>query len=79
MESYYVVKCTKEKDELFTVIDAESLEEVQAIFRIRYKEEVEKMGSGDSFYFFSAKEELKFDESNRLIFPDGGMIGMHSI
>lgn len=69
IEKYYVVKRTEQKDELYSMIEAASLEEVNAIFHIRYKEEINKMKKGDAFYIFSEKGKLKFGENNRLIFP----------
>lgn len=76
IEKYYVVKRTKEKDELYSTIDAASLEEVNAIFHIRYKEEINKMQEGEAFYIFSEKGKLEFDEDHRLIFPDIDMTGI---
>ncbi|MGG3854201.1 hypothetical protein ABET36_07220 [Caldifermentibacillus hisashii] len=76
-ESYYVVRSVKEGDELFATIDAMSLDEANAIFQIRYKEELDQLGEV-TFYIFSAKEELQFNENNRLIFPEVGMNIIHS-
>ena len=63
IEKYYVVRRTKEKDELYSTIEAASLDEVNAIFHIRFKEEIIKMQKGDAFYIFSEKGELEFDET----------------
>lgn len=76
IEKYYVVRRTKEKDELYPMIEAASLDEVNAIFHIRYKEEINKMRKGDAFYIFSEKGKLQFDENNRLVFPDVDMTGL---
>lgn len=79
LEKYYVVRCTKEKDKLYSTIDAASLEEVHAIFRIRYEEEISQMKEGDAFYIFSEKGKVEFDENNRFILPDDvDMTGIHA-
>ncbi|MBB6447047.1 hypothetical protein [Bacillus benzoevorans] len=69
MLTYYVVKRTKEKDEQFAVIDAMSLGEAKAIFEVRYKVEKEAMTEGEAFYIFQVKEQLIFDEKQRLVLP----------
>lgn len=74
---YYVVRSVKERDELFATIDAMSLDEANAILKIRYKEELDQVGER-TFYIFSAKESLQFDENNRLIDPKAEMINVHS-
>ncbi|MGG3854252.1 hypothetical protein ABET36_07520 [Caldifermentibacillus hisashii] len=74
LEKYYVVRSLEERDELFATIDAISLEEAKVIFKNRYKEEMGRLGER-AFYIFLAKEELLFDDNNRLILPKGvGMI-----
>lgn len=79
MEKYYVVKRTKEKDEQFTVIEAMSLDEANAIYEVRHKAEKETMVEGEAFYIFHAKEQLAFDESNRVKFPSGRMAIIHKL
>ncbi len=75
-EKYYVVKRTKEKDELYSTIDAASVEEVHAIFRIRYEREINQMEEGDAYYIFSEIGKLEFDENNRIVIPDVDMTGI---
>lgn len=76
MEKYYVVISMEERDELFATIDAMSLDEANAIFKIRYQEDIERFGEV-TFYIFSGKEELQFDKNNRLIFPKVEMSSIH--
>lgn len=73
MQTYYVVKRTKEKDEEFTVIDAMSLDEASAIFGVRNNADKEAMEEGEAFYIFQVNGQLMFDENQRLVFPKGNM------
>lgn len=74
LEPYYVVRRTKDKDEQFAMIDALSLDEADAIFKVRYKGYEESMKAGDAYYVFQANELPVFDESHRIIFPRGEVI-----
>ncbi|TXL68098.1 hypothetical protein FHP05_00140 [Cerasibacillus terrae] len=77
MQQYFVVRRTKEKDEQFAVIDAMSLAEAKAIFKVRYDDfdiTNEEMKEED-FFIFKADGELKYDENNRILLAEivGGM------
>lgn len=76
MEKYYVVISMEERDELFATIDAMSLDEANAIFKIRYQEDIERFGEV-TFYIFSEKGKLEFDKNNRLIFPKVELNSIH--
>ena len=74
MELYFVVRRTKEKDEQFAVIDAMSLAEAKAIFKVRYDDfdiKNEEMKEED-FFIFKADRELKFNENNRVQLTEVG-------
>ncbi|WP_254119014.1 hypothetical protein [Bacillus sp. FJAT-29790] len=79
MEMYYVVRRTNEKNEQFTVINAISLDEANAIFEIRHKADMEAMKEGEAYFIFEADEALKFDEYNQAVFPSGRMAIIHKI
>lgn len=79
IQPYYVVRRTKEKDEQFALIDAMSLDEANAIFEVRHKDDKESMVEGEAFFIFGADEELKFDENNRVVFPKGKMANIHKL
>lgn len=79
IETYYVVRRTKEKDEQFAVIDAMSLDEANAVFEIRHEFNKEAMKEGEAFYIFEADEQLTFDENNRIKFPSGRMAIIHKL
>lgn len=72
MEQYFVVRRAKEKDEQFTVIEAMSLAEAKAIFKVRYDDldiTNEEMKEED-FFIFKAAGDLKFDENNRVLLTE---------
>ncbi|WP_397539832.1 hypothetical protein [Rummeliibacillus pycnus] len=73
MGQYLVVKRTKEKDEQFTVIDAMSLDEAHAIFKVRHKDDQDAMEEGETFFIFEVEGNLEFDENNRIAFPKRDM------
>lgn len=73
LEKFYVVKRTKEKDVEFAVIDAMSLQEANAIFEIRHESDKDAMQEREAFYIFQANKNPKFDENQRLVFPEGPM------
>lgn len=79
MNQYYVVSRTSEQDEQFAVIDALSLDEADAIFRVRFKDYEETMQKGEAFYIFQASDDLKYDENNRVEFPKGKMAAIHKL
>jgi hypothetical protein len=79
MKTYYVVRRTKEKDEQFTMIDALSLDEANAIFEVRHKADKEAMKEGEAFLIFEADEALGFDKNNRVVFPSGKMAIIHKL
>ncbi|TRM10689.1 hypothetical protein FH966_02580 [Lentibacillus cibarius] len=79
MNQYYVVRRTKEKDEQFAVIDALSLDEADAIFKVRYKGYEETMQKGEAFYVFQSSEPLTYDENSRVVFPSGRMAVTHKL
>ncbi|MGY0694083.1 hypothetical protein ACW2QC_15095 [Virgibacillus sp. FSP13] len=74
MEQYFVVRRTEEKDEQFAVINAMSLAEAKAIFKVRYddfditNEEMKE----ETFFIFKADGELKYDEINRVLLTEVG-------
>lgn len=76
--TYYVVRRVIERDELFATIDAMTLNEANAIFKIRFKEELQRLGEA-IFYIFSAEEKLRFGDENRIIFPKVDMNIIHGI
>lgn len=73
MESFYVVKSTKEKDEKLGEIDAPSLSKASNAFHLWLHENRNKVKDEDVFYIFSMKHPLQFDENNRMIEPKGKM------
>mgnify|MGYP001109709729 CR=1 FL=1 len=73
METYYVVRRTKNKDEEFAGIDAMSLDEANVIFEVRHKADKEALEVGEAFFIFQANEKLMFDENYRLVIPKGSM------
>ncbi|MGY0694082.1 hypothetical protein ACW2QC_15090 [Virgibacillus sp. FSP13] len=77
MEKFYVIKRTIGKDEQFTVIYALSLDEADAIFLVRHKEDKDAMKKGEEFLIFEADKELKFDENNRAELPTKGEMIIH--
>ena len=79
MEQYVVVCRTREKDEQFTLIDALSLDEANAIFEVRHEVDKEAMEEGEAFFIFQEDEALTFDENNRIVFPSGGMAIIHKL
>ncbi|MFB4473395.1 MULTISPECIES: hypothetical protein [Bacillaceae] len=72
MEQYFVVRRTEEKDEQFAVIDAMSLAEARAIFKVRYdefditNEEIKE----ETFFIFKLDGDLKYDENNRVLLSE---------
>ncbi|SES06866.1 hypothetical protein SAMN04487944_1172 [Gracilibacillus ureilyticus] len=72
MEQYFVVRRTEEKDEQFAVIDAMSLAEAKAIFKVRYdefditNEEIKE----ETFFIFKLDGDLKYDENNRVLLSE---------
>ncbi|MFZ0579490.1 MAG: hypothetical protein WAM41_18475 [Psychrobacillus psychrotolerans] len=79
MEQYVVVSRTREKDEQFTLIDAMSLDEANAIFEVRHEANKESMEEGEAFFIFQEDEVLTLDENNRVVFPSGGMAIIHKL
>lgn len=79
MKVYFVVRRTKEKDERFTMIDAFSLDEANAVFEVRHKADKEAMKEGEAFLIFEADETLNFDENNRTVFSSGRMAIIHKL
>lgn len=77
MKKFYVIKRTSEKDEQFTVIDAMSLDEADAIFLVRHEEDKDAMKKGDEFLVFEADGMLKFDENKRVVLPTKGEMIIH--
>ncbi|MFB4472739.1 hypothetical protein [Virgibacillus sp. SK37] len=77
MEKFYVIKRTTGKDEQFTVIDAMSLDEADAIFLVRHERDKDAMNKGEEFLIFQADGELKFDENNRVVLPTKGEMMLH--
>ncbi|TXL68099.1 hypothetical protein FHP05_00145 [Cerasibacillus terrae] len=77
MEKFYVIKRTTGKDERFTVIDAMSLDEADAIFLVRHEEDKDAMKKGEEILIFEADGDLKFDENNRVVLPTKGEMIIH--
>ena len=61
MVKYYVIKRTARNDEQFTVIDAMSLDEANAIFLVRHERDTDAMKKGEEFLIFEADEKLEID------------------
>ncbi|MFB4473396.1 MULTISPECIES: hypothetical protein [Bacillaceae] len=78
MEKFHVIKRTAVKDEQFTVIDAMSLDEADAIFLVRHEREKDTaVNKGEEFLIFESYGELKYDEYNRVLLPESGEMMIH--
>jgi hypothetical protein len=73
MKKFYVIRSKKEMDVKEKIIKAFSLEEACEMVKEQY---VETLLEGEKLYIFSFVNELRYDENNRVIWPEGEMISI---